>query len=141
MEPNFLVIGGHKCGSSSLCAAIGQHPDVFMCEPKEPQFFCREDIYARGWDWYCSLFEEGRGKRAVGEGSVMYSSPSRASVVVPRIVERLPDAKLILIARHPIRRIESAWRHHQAARPQNSSTFDDLVRGGAFVDGSLYWKQ
>ena len=37
--PDFLVIGAAKCGTSSLYAYLGQHPQLFVPEVKEPHFF------------------------------------------------------------------------------------------------------
>lgn len=73
MTPNYLVIGASKCATSSLCANLGQHPDVFMTHPKEPSFFSHDPIYARGWDWYLSLFEDAGDVSARGEGSTSYT--------------------------------------------------------------------
>ena len=37
--PNFLIAGAAKCGTTSLYHYLGQHPDVFLSTPKEPNFF------------------------------------------------------------------------------------------------------
>jgi len=95
MKPNFLVIGAMKCGTTKLCHLLGQHPDVFMCEPKEPEFFAKDKKYKRGWDWYESLFTAGEGKTAIGEGSVTHTKSLRFPNAASRIVKHLPDAKLI----------------------------------------------
>lgn len=36
--PNFLIIGGHKCGTTSLYSYLKQHPQIYMPELKEPRF-------------------------------------------------------------------------------------------------------
>ena len=39
MQPgllNFLIVGAAKCGTTSLYHYLGQHPDVFLSTPKEP---------------------------------------------------------------------------------------------------------
>ncbi len=73
MIPNYLVIGASKCGTSSLCRLLGQHPDMFMSTPKEPNFFCYDHVYEKGWAWYESLFDRADGKLAIGEGTTQYS--------------------------------------------------------------------
>ena len=40
--PNFLVIGAAKTGTTSLHNYLGQHPEIFMSEIKEPGFFVYE---------------------------------------------------------------------------------------------------
>ena len=109
MLPNFIVIGAPKCGTTTLCHLLAQHPQVFMCTPKEPAFFSREEIYQRGLAWYESLFEPGRDKKLRGEGTTGYTASLSDVVASSRIAQHLPDARLIYCVRHPIRRIESIW--------------------------------
>lgn len=109
MKPNYLVIGAGKCATSSLCQLLGEHPEVFMSEPKEPNFFCNDEVYARGWPWYESLFAGAGNCKAIGEGSGRYSAKEQFPNTIARIVRHLPDAKLIYITRHPLHRLESMW--------------------------------
>ena len=37
--PNFLIIGAHKAGTSSLHRYLQQHPEIFLPTLKEPRFF------------------------------------------------------------------------------------------------------
>lgn len=108
--PTFFVIGSEKCGTTSLCATLEQHPDVFITDPKEPHFFSNEDHYGRGLEWYRTLFEPGKTAAARGEGSVTYSYTSRAEKVVQRIREHFPDSRFIFSVRDPIQRVQSIWR-------------------------------
>jgi hypothetical protein len=39
MLPNFLIIGAGKSGTTSLASQFAQHPEIFICPGKEPQFF------------------------------------------------------------------------------------------------------
>ncbi len=47
-RPSFLVLGAPKCGTTSLCHYLAQHPEVFVPPEKEPRFFDAE--YERGLD-------------------------------------------------------------------------------------------
>ena len=38
-RPDFLLIGAPKAGTTALHAALAQHPDVFVSEPKEPKYW------------------------------------------------------------------------------------------------------
>lgn len=38
-KPNFIIAGEAKAGTTALYAYLGQHHEVFMCEPKEPRYF------------------------------------------------------------------------------------------------------
>ena len=37
--PDFVIAGAMRAGTTALAWALGEHPDVFMCTPKEPSFF------------------------------------------------------------------------------------------------------
>ena len=52
MKPNFLVIGAMKCGTTSLCSLLDQHPDIFMSNPKETYFFSNDEVYQKGLKCY-----------------------------------------------------------------------------------------
>ena len=113
MIPNFLVIGAAKSATTSLCGVLGRHPQVFMCDPKEPHFFSRPECYARGIRWYEGLFDGAGPAIAVGEGSATYTHPLFARLASERIAATLPETRLIYCVRHPLRRIESHWVHHR----------------------------
>ena len=108
--PNFIVAGSAKCGTTTLCGALSMHPDVYVCEPKEPNFLAFDSVYQKGWGWYKSLFREGRHAAFRGEGSVAYGSPVYQQTVISRLTENLADMKIIYIVRHPIARMESAFK-------------------------------
>src|SRR3954468_25016760 len=40
--PNFFVVGAPKAGSTSLYHYLDQHPQVYMCPIKEPNYFASE---------------------------------------------------------------------------------------------------
>ena len=123
--PNFLILGAAKSGTDALCNYLGQHPQVFMCPNKEPNFFIAEgqaEIPFRGpgdreemahWDmWvstldrYQALFADAADERAIGEGTTWYLYHKRAP---ERIQHHVPDAKLIAILRNPVDRAYSAY--------------------------------
>lgn len=108
--PDFFIVGSAKCGTTSLAAALGDHPDVFFSDPKEPNFFAFDKDYDQGLSAYSDLFEAGRDAKVRGEGSVAYSHPAYQDIVMPRLLEAVPEAKLIYIVRDPLKRMESAFR-------------------------------
>lgn len=141
MKPNFFVIGAMKCATTSLTHALSQHPDIFVCEPKEPEFFAQDQIYARGMDWYEALFAEAQNKSAIGEGSTSYTKKLAFPKAPERIAAALPDARLIYIVRHPIKRIESHWLHSVRAGYDVPPFAEALHKLPNYVDTSLYWRQ
>jgi hypothetical protein len=39
MQPNFMIIGAAKSGTTSLADYLDQHPEIYMCPGKEPNYF------------------------------------------------------------------------------------------------------
>lgn len=149
--PNFLVIGAPKCGTTSLCLLLAEHPDVFMCDPKEPRFFSHDEFYGRGLGWYQSLFAQVKAQKAVGEGSTSYSVATRDRISAQRICRHIPHAKLIYCVRHPLRRIESIWMEHHFGQYGSGPNFSegtvsadfnqDVLANCGFIDTSRYYSR
>jgi len=116
MLPNFIIVGAPKAGTTSLYHYLSEHPDVFMSEPKEVNFFSKEEIEAQGLYYtdfkvkdmgaYQRLFDGVKHEKAVGEGSVSYlyypDTPKKIKVA-------LPDVKIIILLRNPV---ERAFSHY-----------------------------
>jgi hypothetical protein len=122
MVPSFLILGAPKSGTTALADYLGQHPSVYLSEPKEPTFFERE--YHRGLDFYRHTYFRGwAGEPAAGEARVYHLY---IAYVPERIRESLPEAKLIAILRDPVTRAFSHW-WHRSTRNHESRAFDELV--------------
>jgi len=107
--PDFLIIGASKSGTTTLFEYLDRHPGVFMCRPKEPDFFCRDEQYARGLAWYASLFADAEPGQLCGEASTHYTNSPRFPDAASRIAQHLPGAKLIFIMREPVGRAYSLY--------------------------------
>ncbi|CRI63003.1 putative Sulfotransferase domain superfamily [Thiocapsa sp. KS1] len=142
MRPNYLVIGAQNCGTTSLCANLGKHPGVFMTTPKELHFFSDPETFARGWDWYESNFSGVTNETAVGEGSTTYTRNVHQPDAPGLIAEHLPDARLIYMVRHPLRRMETHWLHRRRLKRNPLWDFERTYREVPWMlDASLYWRQ
>ncbi len=104
--PNFLVIGSQKAGTTSLYHVLKGHPQIFMPETKEINFFFKEKDFARGADSYSLHFAGAEKSLARGEASPGYICHPE---VPARIHALLPDVKLILTVRNPIKRAVSQY--------------------------------
>ncbi len=116
MKVDFFVPGFSKCGTTSLCALLAEHPDIFMPSRKEPNYFAhRKD---EGWKWYESWFRGSQGAKRIGEGSTVYSTAEYAEQACRGILEIFPQARFIFIARNPLARLESSYRemHDRGAK-------------------------
>ena len=109
--PTFVVIGAMKAGTTSLYAYLRAHPEIFMPETKELDFFVAEHNWGRGLDWYASNFADAGDVRAVGEVSPNYTKRHLFDGVPDRIGELLPDVRLVYVVRDPIARMRSHYLH------------------------------
>ncbi|MEM1355047.1 MAG: sulfotransferase [Planctomycetota bacterium] len=142
-EPNFLVIGASKCGTSTLRHLLNQHPDVFVSMGNEPYFFSNDEYYNRGWDWYTAQFEMVSNEKAVGEGCGRYAMCQKYPETVERAARHLPSAKIIYIVRHPMQRIVSDFLQKREQGDPLPPNFLKAVRAyrRELVDCSNYLQQ
>ena len=138
--PNLIIIGGLKCGTTSIHHYLGLHPEIQMSKPKELNFFVGELNWDLGLDWYRGRFDDRFPVR--GESSPHYSNLPRYPGVAERIREHVPDAKLLYMVRDPISRILSHWRHATGAGYEMRAMEDVLSREDqTYVTRSMYWRQ
>ena len=109
--PDFLVIGAMKAGSTTLWGLLARHPAIFVCDPKEPQFFSRDEVYRRGLSEYAKLFAGANEDQLAGESSTCYSRWPHHGDVAARISRDLPGVKLVYLLRHPVERAYSHYGH------------------------------
>jgi hypothetical protein len=108
MVPGFLVIGGKRCGSTSLTSWVFEHPDVAPCRTaKGTHYF---DVHHhRGWRWYLGAFPPVGSGLLTGEGSPYYSFHPAS---LGWIADELPDVKLLLVLREPSARAYSHYNYN-----------------------------
>ncbi|MCP3855852.1 MAG: sulfotransferase domain-containing protein [Actinomycetia bacterium] len=114
--PDFLVIGGQRCGTTSLFRYIAQHPGVVRPSlDKGIHYF--DTNYTNGVGWYRAHFPRSKGSRLAFEASPYYLFHP---LIPARIASLIPDAKLITVLRDPVAR---AISHHNHERERG---FEDL---------------
>ncbi len=109
--PDFVIIGAMKCGTSTLHAQLAAQPQFFMSEPKEPNFFSDDAIYAKGEAWYRGLFKNAPAGAIKGESSTHYTKLPTYPNTVDRLAALIPDAKFIYVMRDPVDRLISHYIH------------------------------
>ncbi|MFT4288066.1 sulfotransferase family protein [Nocardioides sp.] len=123
-QPDFLIAGAPKAGTTALHAALSQHPEIFMCSPKEPKYWLCDDAppphyggpgdrhSQREWLWrrsdYEALWAPAREDQVRGESTPFYLWSRGAH---RRIAASLPGVKVIAVVRDPIDRAYSNWMH------------------------------
>jgi hypothetical protein len=140
-RPNFFMIGAEKAGTTSLCELLSQHPDVFFSHRKEPNFFMRPIGELQPLEEYEAMFSSAAGFSAVGEGSTTYSKCRTHPGTAARIAAYAPDARIIYIVRHPLRRVESQWIQRRSMSIATPRIFSVAVReDSVLLDAALYWR-
>ena len=135
--PNFLIIGSAKAGTTSLYVYLMQHPEIYMSPVKETHFFSFDNeskmtkgpgdpIYKAITDVndYQALFNDVRDEKAIGEASTSYLYRPEAP---GRILEMLPEVKLIAILRNPVDRAFSAYMHVVRDERETAENFEKAL--------------
>ena len=136
--PNLIVIGGLKCGTTSLHHYLNLHPEIAMSRPKELNFFVAELNWELGVDWYRSHFPAGAAVR--GETSPHYTNRPRFEGVAERMHETLgDDARLVYMVRHPVERLLSHYIHNVGGGYETRDLPDAVADPrSAYVQRGLY---
>lgn len=138
--PNLIVIGGLKCGTTSLHHYLNLHPDVQMSRPKELNFFAAELNWPLGTEWYASHFSSDAPVR--GESSPHYTNHPRFPGVAERMRSVVPDARLIYVVRDPVDRMVSHYLHNIAGGYDHRPLADALADpDSAYMHRGLYFMQ
>jgi len=106
-HPNFLFVGPSKTASSWVFSVLSAHDRVYIPPAKDIYFFDR--YYDKGLDWYLAFFADAPpSATAVGEISHDYIHHPEAP---DRILEHLPECRIIMTLRHPLDRAVSEYRY------------------------------
>lgn len=148
--PNFLIIGAGKAGTTSLYRYLNQHPDVYLADVKDSEFFAMEGKkpVAREEDpeslhhhpnavydleSYQGLFDDVTTEKAVGEASTIYLYDKYAYTVIKKYV---PEVKMIAVFRDPVDRLYSRWLHLVRDDRKPSASFSDALNRQ-----SIWWRR
>lgn len=152
LDPSFIIMGGVKCGTSSLYRYLNAHPMVLPCKSKEPNYFSFRP-------WYQIPFSYGRYKKMfpqkdfageikadwldLGTDEKMHASQfvkiaetggnyitGEATATTffaasPRLIKfLLPNVKLIMLMRDPTERYVSHYRMYQRFKQEGRKGYD-----------------
>ena len=101
-KPNLFIVGAPRCGTTSLYRYCQQHPEVYMAECKEPEFFATDLPFRHARtneEEYLSLFSGARDGQRIGEASTFYLFSKVAAYNIKRFS---PRAKIIIMLRRPV---------------------------------------
>jgi hypothetical protein len=123
-EPEFLVIGAQRAGTTSLFQWLDAHPAVLMSRPKEVHYFDLQ--HHRGRRWYRSHFPRARRGVLRGEATPYYLYHP---LVPGRVRAELPDARLVVLLRDPAERAHSQFRHERRLGFESLEDFEEALAG------------
>jgi hypothetical protein len=121
--PNFFAVGPPKAGTTSLYAHLKKHPQVFLPDVKEPNYFStRSGISLEN---YRRLYRDARKYPAIGDMTPYYLWDENT----PRNIHAVsPDAKIIIMLRDPIARAYSHFLMYQRTGVDTEPSFEKALR-------------
>ena len=137
-RPNLFLIGAMKSGTTTLHELLATHPQLSMCEPKEPCHFVDPAVLERHWPemwrkgyWrdeaaYLALFPAKPRARYWGESSTDYTKGPLIDGVAERIAAYNPEARFVYIMRDPIERTISHYWHMVELRGETRAPLDAI---------------
>ena len=140
-RPNLFIIGAMKAGTTSLHSYLDSHPQVFMCRPKEPMFFSRQENLEKGEEWYLDLFSSAGEALIIGESSTEYTKTPVFSGVARRIAKFNPEARFIYIMRDPIERTISHYWLMVRTMGERRDMLEAIINDPHYMDVSHYAMQ
>lgn len=126
-RPEFMLVGGMKCGSTSFARYLSAHPQVELPGPKEPHYWSWHRFPVRYQDFFVNespILEPGPGQRISGEFSTSYLVHPLAP---RRIRANLPDLKIFVLLRNPVDRAYSHFIMSSRAGLEKECSFEEIV--------------
>jgi len=150
-RPNLFQVGAMKSGTSSLHVYLASHPEIFMCEPKEPCYFveladlewpARQTVERFGF-WrseaaYLELFADAGDARVLGESSTNYSKGPKIAGVPERMATFAPEARILYLMRDPVERTISHYWHAVRQRKEGRDLVTALAEEPHYREVSHY---
>ena len=125
--PDFYIVGGPKCGTTALFEYLNQHPQIFMPNRKEINYFGKDlqfKNYNMDFDYYCSLFSNASKTQVIGEASVWSLYSKKAAKEIFKVN---PDSKIIIILRDPTKLIYSLYYELLHTGDEDAKSFEDAL--------------
>jgi Sulfotransferase domain len=125
-RPSFFIVGAPKCGTTSLCHYLNQHPDIFIPDHKELHFFASDLDLPRPFGTegeYLATFA-GTAKRQSGERTTWYLYSTTAA---RDIHDFNRNAKIIVAVRNPTDMLYSLFRYRRYIGTEKSTSFPHVL--------------
>ena len=127
-RPEFMLVGGMKCGSTSFARYLAAHPQVKVPGPKEPNYWSWYRFPARYQHFFVNespIPDPGPGQYISGE----FSTSSLIHPLAPRRVQaNLPELRIFVLLRNPVDRAYSHFMMSKTAGLEKECAFEEIVR-------------
>ena len=129
--PDFYIIGGQKCGTTSLFMYLSEHNLIHSAVAKDIRFF--DKYFEKGIDWYRVYFPQSIQKcfvKNIMKENFLTCDATERYLDHPHAPKRIqkctPNAKFIILLRNPIDR---AYSHYTMInnRGGGNSPFGDKL--------------
>jgi len=132
IAPSWFIVGGQRCGSSSLYEYMVAHPLITRSAVKEIHYY--DNNFQRGDSWYRAYFPTrlyarltamrlGREPLA-GDATPYYMAHPHA---LGRIAKEYPVAKILVVLRNPVDRAYSHYFHERGIGHEPLASFEEAI--------------
>ena len=132
--PDFFILGGMKCGTTSLFNYLLEHSRIKGPRKKELHYYDMDIYEGMSLEKYVASFPERAEDEMSGEGTPFYlTHPS-----CPTWVKRdFPEARFIIVMRDPVERF---WSHyHQYCKYRDySGSPESLIEKEEAVSANIF---
>lgn len=120
--PRLFIVGAQKAGTTTLHNQLALHPSIVGGAYKESRFFEKPALRAKGVDWYRAIFPTlDEGQITLDSTPMMYF-PGMADTIKSLV----PDAKIVMLLRDPVKRAFSHYLHN-VARKRETLSFEEAI--------------
>lgn len=125
-KPDFIIVGAHKAGTTSLHYYLDEHPDIYLPDYKGGDLLSHRDFKQLGkTQAYLDQFEQAEPNQILGEVSSVYFHQDNQ--FVEQLSRNFPDLKIIIILRDPIDRAYSHAFWNRSYSQQELQDLDSLL--------------
>ncbi len=137
MKLDHLIIGMGRCGTTSLCAYIEQHPGINTSPIKEVHYFSIQELYEQGEEYLSQHFEKAAGITSTADTYLLLSEEAPA-----RIKAHNPQIKLTVLLRDPASRTYSNYHYaiNNGYDKSGVSFIESLEHERQFLDEGIILK-
>lgn len=134
-KPDFICIGAPRTATTWLFEMLASNAEIGVPGHKALNYF--NEYYNKGDKWYLNQFLSLHAKKVIGELSPLYFGQD---LVPQRIASLLPNLKIILLVRDPIKRLESHINLINSMRGSERTMMEIIKSRPLLLEHGLYYK-